>query len=205
MRVAWPRSPRTGQLIHVPRCPRSHSTRLALRGSHPRHQRWCQDQMLPHDAATRAEPCHQDHVRILTRGQGSSREGRHRLIYALLTSSPLTNAVRHYSTNGYHVPREWWEYGTSDTACKGFLRKDALQCNDGLLSRVSLPFECVTSVSQRTRYGLSEGSPSEEGTHSIPVCDWVLTSSATFQAFGLMLKLSWTISSITRFTPKHRS
>ena len=116
--------------------------------------------MLPFDVAARAEPRHQDNVRILTRGQGSSREGRRRLVYTLSASSRPMDTVRHHSANSYHVPWEWCKYGTSDNACKGFLRKDALQCDDGFLSQVSSPCVCMTSISQCARYGLPEGSPS---------------------------------------------
>ena len=52
-----------------------------------------------------------------------------------------TNAVRHHRTNDRNVLREWREYGSPDTTREGFLREDALQCDDGPLPRVSSP--CV--------------------------------------------------------------
>ena len=150
--------------------------------------------MLPLGAAKGAESFHQDHFRILARGRGTSGEGRRCLVSMVLTTSWPTNAVFRHSANGYHVPWEWWEHGASDTTCKGFLRKDALQCDHGFLSRVSPPSKNAEPISQCTRYGLSEGSPSEEGVCSISRRDLDLTSSSILQASKLMPKPFWIIS-----------
>jgi len=101
----------------------------------------------------------------------------------LRTRDPQMLIVCRRSANDYHVPWEWREHGTSNTTCKGFLREDALQCDDGLLSRVGSPPSHVRSISQCTRYGLSEGSPSEEGTFSVICCDRTLMSPTVMQAF----------------------